>query len=122
GGEVGAAELYGRSPVGGDCQRSFVAVDPLDGSAGAVLDAESVGVPEADDAVAGGELAVGDGEAGRAEGASGHPGGAGGRGGVGIGIDEGAGELVEVGDVAAAKGEHDVARQVVTGVLPPVGE
>ena len=29
---------------------------------------------------------------------------------------------VELGDVAAAQGEHDVAGQVVAGVLPPVGE
>ena len=40
--EVGAAELDGRAAVGGDRQRSLVAVDPLDGSAGAVLDAEAV--------------------------------------------------------------------------------
>ena len=61
--EVAAAELDGRAAVGGDGERPSFAVDLLDGSAGAVLDAEEVGVAEADDAVAGGELAVGDGEA-----------------------------------------------------------
>ena len=61
--EVAAAELDGRAAVGGDGERPPVAVDALDGSAGAVLDAEAVGVAEADDAVAGGELAVRDGEA-----------------------------------------------------------
>ena len=39
-----------------------------------------------------------------------------------VGVHERAGELVEVGDVAAAEGEHDVAGEVVAGVLPPVGE
>ena len=33
-----------------------------------------------------------------------------------------AGEGVELGDVAAAEGDHDVAGEVVAGVLPPVGE
>ena len=39
-----------------------------------------------------------------------------------VGVHERAGELVEVGDVAAAEREHDVAGQVVAGVLPPVGK
>ena len=39
-----------------------------------------------------------------------------------VGVHERAGELVEVGDVAAAEREHDVAGEVVAGVLPPVGE
>ena len=66
--EVAAAELDGGAAVGGDRQRPLVAVDALDGAAGAVLDAEAVGVAEADDAVAGGELAVGDGERARCRG------------------------------------------------------
>ena len=106
--EVAAAEFDGRAAVGGDGERPPFEVDVLDGSAGAVLDAENVGVAEADDAVAGGELAVRDGEPVVAEAA--------------VGVHERAGELVEVGDVAPAEGEHDVAGEVVAGVLPPVGE
>ena len=58
--EVTAAEFDGRAAVGVDGERPSFEVDPLDGSEGAVLDADSVGVAEADDAVAGGELTIRD--------------------------------------------------------------
>ena len=75
---------------------------------GAVLDAEDGVVAQTDDAVAGGELAFRQDQPILAEAA--------------VGVHERAGELVEVGDVAAAEGEHDVAGEVVACMRPPVGE
>ena len=74
----------------------------------AVLDAENVGVAEADDAVAGGELAIRDDEPLVAE--------------APVGVHERAAELVQVGDVGSAESKHDVPGEVVARVLPPVGE
>src|SRR5262249_35483110 len=65
--EVGAAQLGCRGAVGRDGERARVAVDSFDGPGGAVGDAEAVRVAHADDAVAGGELVVGEADAIRAE-------------------------------------------------------
>jgi hypothetical protein len=56
--EVAAVELDGRAAVGGNREGAPFGVDALDGAGGAVLDGELVGVAQADDAVAGGELAL----------------------------------------------------------------
>ena len=106
--EVVAAELDPIAAVGHDAQRRCVPVDSLDGSARAVLDAERLGVAEADDAVAGSELGAGDREPLAPEPA--------------VRLHQRSPERVQLGDVAAAKGDHHVAGEVVAGGGPPVGE
>jgi hypothetical protein len=106
--EVAATELDDRPAVGRNDERPPFGVDTLDSPTRSVLDAENIGVAETDDSVTRGELSFRDNEPFLPE-----PTGS---------IHQRPGELVEISHVAAAKGEHDVAGEVVTRLLPPVGE
>jgi hypothetical protein len=79
--KVAAVQLDGPAAVSGDGERAPVAIDPLDGPGGSVLNAEHARVAQADDAVPGGKLALCDAQPVLAESA--------------VGVHECAGELVE---------------------------
>ena len=106
--EIGAAELGALAAVGQQRQRAAIGVDSFDGSARSVADAERVRVAEADNTIARCELACGELEALGSESA--------------VRFHQGARECVQLGDVAAAKRDHDVAGKIVAGCRPPVGE
>src|SRR4051794_32740105 len=86
--EVAGAELCPVASIGHHRYNPLFAVDALDGSAGAVLDSDALAVAEADDPVAGCELAAADLEPVTAE--------------APVAVHEAARERVELGDVAAA--------------------
>src|SRR5205823_951172 len=61
--EVVAAQLESVAAVGDNGERAVLAVDGLDGGAGAILDGGGVAGAEADDPVSAGELAASDADA-----------------------------------------------------------
>jgi hypothetical protein len=96
------------APIRADMKPAAFALDLLDGRAGAVSDAEPVEVAQADDAVAGGELAPG-----RLEPLHPEP---------PVCVPEDAGDGVQLGDVAPTMGDHDAPLEVPPSRPPPVGE
>jgi hypothetical protein len=106
--EVAAVEADLVPAVSADVEAAAGAVDLLDRPPGAVANAEGVRVAQADDPVAGSKLAACDFEALAPE--------------PPLRVQEHAGDRVQLGDVAAAVGDHDAPRQVQARCSPPVGE